>query len=178
MPDVLTRVSEFIQPIIVYIQKIIARGLAYESNGSVCANIFARSPCVCSSKPCLLQLFLHQRLQQDALLRQVLPLLRGQRGTRHTPASQPTISYMFHLTSPQALLEDGEGALSEGSEKRDKSDFALWKVPPPQALMFNPRTLMLFGRRARPGSPSGTAPGAKAGPAGTSSAGRARSSFR
>jgi hypothetical protein len=36
MPDVLTRVSEFIQPIIVYIQKIIARGLAYESNGSVC----------------------------------------------------------------------------------------------------------------------------------------------
>jgi hypothetical protein len=35
MPDVLTRVSEFIQPIIVYIQKIIARGLAYESNGSV-----------------------------------------------------------------------------------------------------------------------------------------------
>ena len=37
MPDVLTRVSEFIQPIIVYIQRIIARGLAYESNGSVCA---------------------------------------------------------------------------------------------------------------------------------------------
>ena len=36
MPDVLTRVSEFIQPIIVYIQKIVARGLAYESNGSVC----------------------------------------------------------------------------------------------------------------------------------------------
>ena len=87
MPDVLTRVSEFIQPIIVYIQKIIARGLAYESNGSVCANIFACSPCVCSSKPCLLQLFLHERLQQDALLRKVLPLLRGQRGTCHTPAA-------------------------------------------------------------------------------------------
>jgi cysteinyl-tRNA synthetase len=47
MPDVLTRVSEFIQPIIVYIQKIIARGLAYESNGSVCANIFACGPCIC-----------------------------------------------------------------------------------------------------------------------------------
>jgi hypothetical protein len=78
MPDVLTRVSEFIQPIIVYIQKIIARGLAYESNGSVCANILACGPCICCSKPCLLQLLLHQRLQQDALLRQVLPLLRGQ----------------------------------------------------------------------------------------------------
>uniref|UniRef100_A0A182R5E9 Cysteine--tRNA ligase, cytoplasmic n=1 Tax=Anopheles funestus TaxID=62324 RepID=A0A182R5E9_ANOFN len=34
-PDVLTRVSEYVPQIIVYIEKIIANGLAYEANGSV-----------------------------------------------------------------------------------------------------------------------------------------------
>lgn len=35
LPDVITRVSEFVPEIIAYIEKIIANGYAYESNGSV-----------------------------------------------------------------------------------------------------------------------------------------------
>lgn len=38
-PTVLTRVSEYIPEIIAYIEKIIANGLAYESNGSVYFNV-------------------------------------------------------------------------------------------------------------------------------------------
>lgn len=34
-PNVLTRVSEYVPEIVAYIEKIIANGLAYESNGSV-----------------------------------------------------------------------------------------------------------------------------------------------
>lgn len=34
-PDVLTRVSEYVPQIVTFIEKIIANGLAYESNGSV-----------------------------------------------------------------------------------------------------------------------------------------------
>jgi hypothetical protein len=77
----------------------------------------------------LSQLFLHQRLQQNPLLRQVLPLFRWQRGD---PSTIPPPPPPPQLNTKQALLEDGEGALSEGSEKRDKSDFALWKVGQPQ----------------------------------------------
>ena len=35
MPDILTRVTEYIEPVIAYVQKIIDNGFAYESNGSV-----------------------------------------------------------------------------------------------------------------------------------------------
>lgn len=35
LPDVITRVSEFVPEIIRYIEKIIQNGYAYESNGSV-----------------------------------------------------------------------------------------------------------------------------------------------
>ena len=53
MPDVLTRVSEFIQPIIQYIQRIIERGLAYESNGSVyfCTKDFSKTHCYAKCSP-------------------------------------------------------------------------------------------------------------------------------
>ena len=34
-PDVLTRVSEYVPEIVDYVQQIIDKGLAYESNGSV-----------------------------------------------------------------------------------------------------------------------------------------------
>lgn len=35
MPDILTRVSEYVPQIVIFIEKIIANGLAYEANGSV-----------------------------------------------------------------------------------------------------------------------------------------------
>jgi hypothetical protein len=54
----------------------------------------------------------------------MLALLCRQRGALLRACRPPQLG----LTACQALLEDGEGALSEGSEKRDKSDFALWKV--------------------------------------------------
>jgi cysteinyl-tRNA synthetase len=35
LPDVITRVSEFVPEIVAFIEKIIANGYAYEANGSV-----------------------------------------------------------------------------------------------------------------------------------------------
>jgi cysteinyl-tRNA synthetase len=40
-PDVITRVSEYVDPVIKFIEKIIERGYAYESNGSVYFNTVA-----------------------------------------------------------------------------------------------------------------------------------------
>lgn len=39
LPDVITRVSEFVPEIVAYIAKIIENGYAYESNGSVYFNV-------------------------------------------------------------------------------------------------------------------------------------------
>ena len=39
LPDVITRVSEFMPEIIKFIEKVIANGYAYESNGSVYFNV-------------------------------------------------------------------------------------------------------------------------------------------
>lgn len=39
LPDVITRVSEFVPEIVEYIKKIIDNGYAYESNGSVYFNV-------------------------------------------------------------------------------------------------------------------------------------------
>jgi len=39
LPDVVTRVSEFVPEIIKFIEKIVANGYAYEANGSVYFNV-------------------------------------------------------------------------------------------------------------------------------------------
>lgn len=45
LPDIMTRVSEYVPEIIAYVQKLIDRGIAYESNGSVYFNTDAYSKC-------------------------------------------------------------------------------------------------------------------------------------
>ncbi len=39
LPDVITRVSEFVPEIVRFIEKIISNGYAYEANGSVYFNV-------------------------------------------------------------------------------------------------------------------------------------------
>lgn len=39
LPDVVTRVSEFVPEIVTFIEKIISNGYAYEANGSVYFNV-------------------------------------------------------------------------------------------------------------------------------------------
>uniref|UniRef100_K3WPZ4 cysteine--tRNA ligase n=1 Tax=Globisporangium ultimum (strain ATCC 200006 / CBS 805.95 / DAOM BR144) TaxID=431595 RepID=K3WPZ4_GLOUD len=87
-PAVLTRVSEYVDEIIEFIEGIIKNGYAYESNGSVYFDTVAFS----SSK--------------GKAYGKLLPENVGQ----------------------SELLAEGEGSLSAGkSDKRNASDFALWK---------------------------------------------------
>lgn len=89
-PTVLTRVTEYVEQIKTYIQGIIDKGFAYESNGSVYFDTIKFSA-----------------------------------------------NHDYAKLSPQSrgnleLAEEGEGALSSGgSEKRNPSDFALWKKSKP-----------------------------------------------
>uniref|UniRef100_T1E1M8 Cysteine--tRNA ligase, cytoplasmic n=1 Tax=Cupiennius salei TaxID=6928 RepID=T1E1M8_CUPSA len=100
-PDVVTRVSEYIEEIIQYIEKIIENGLAYESNGSVYFDTikFDESP-----------------------------------------------GHFYGKLVPEAFgdlkkLQEGEGDLSISSdrlkEKRNPSDFALWKTSKPGEPSWN-----------------------------------------
>ena len=50
MPDVLTRVVEFLPEIIAYVQRIVDNGMAYESNGSVYFDT-VKFRCVCVVTP-------------------------------------------------------------------------------------------------------------------------------
>lgn len=94
-PDVLTRVSEYIEHIIEYIKKIIENGYAYEANGSVYFD---------------------------------------------TIAFNESPGHFYAKLVPEAFgdlkkLQEGEGDLSISSdrlqEKRNPSDFALWKASKP-----------------------------------------------
>uniref|UniRef100_A0A7S2RQQ1 cysteine--tRNA ligase n=1 Tax=Mucochytrium quahogii TaxID=96639 RepID=A0A7S2RQQ1_9STRA len=87
-PDVLTRVTEYIPQIITFIQRIVDKGLAYESNGSVYLSLDA--------------------YKKEHNYRKLSP---------------------SNEASTEAELEESEGALGDtnASEKRNPSDFALWK---------------------------------------------------
>jgi cysteinyl-tRNA synthetase len=86
VPDLITRVSEYIPEIIEYINQLVAKGYAYESNGSVYFNTKEFESCG------------HQYGK----------LMPEQIGNSD-------------------LLAEGEGALSLNDDKRNPTDFVLWK---------------------------------------------------
>ena len=90
-PDALTRVSEYVPEIVQYVEKIVERGYAYVTNGSVYFDVAAFTT-------------------------------KGNFYGRLEPSS----------VSNMALVEEGEGALSlELGQKKNPSDFALWKASKP-----------------------------------------------
>ncbi|KAF8609049.1 putative cysteine-tRNA ligase [Ceratobasidium sp. AG-I] len=102
-PDTLTRVTEYVPEIVTFVERIIQRGWAYESGGSVYFDV--RSYDGAHSHP--------DSQAQDSEWEHVYAKL------------QP------HSKNNTALLEEGEGALSTSSEKRSAADFALWKRSKP-----------------------------------------------
>jgi cysteinyl-tRNA synthetase len=86
LPDVVTRVSEFIPEIVAYVQKLVDSGIAYEANGSV--------------------YFSTEEFEKQ--------------GHKYGKLMPETIGN-------SDLLDEGEGALSAGDEKRTATDFVLWK---------------------------------------------------
>ncbi|KAJ3297521.1 hypothetical protein HDU79_003028 [Rhizoclosmatium sp. JEL0117] len=87
-PDVLTRVSEYVPEIIIFVEQIIKNGYAYESEGSVYFNTF--------------------HFDKDP---------------NHFYAKLEPWS-----ASNMKLLQEGEGDLAAGGEKKNAADFALWKA--------------------------------------------------
>jgi cysteinyl-tRNA synthetase len=88
LPDVITRVTEYVPEVVAFIAKIIDNGYAYESNGSV--------------------YFAVDKFDND----------KDHTYAKLEPGNK----------NNQELLEEGEGALTEGNpDKRNNSDFALWK---------------------------------------------------
>lgn len=86
LPDILTRVSEYVPEIIEFIKVMEEKGIAYASNGSVYFDV--------------------QEFEKQG----------------HTYGK-----LMPEQIGNSALLEEGEGALSNSSEKRNPGDFVLWK---------------------------------------------------
>jgi cysteinyl-tRNA synthetase len=86
LPNIVTRVSEYVPEIVEYIQKLIEKGIAYESNGSVYFDTSAFEKC----GHCYGKLMPEQIGNSD-------------------------------------LLAEGEGALTANDDKRNATDFALWK---------------------------------------------------
>lgn len=96
-PDTLTRVTEYVPEIVSFVERIIQRGWAYESGGSVYFDVRSYDGAQSNGQA------------QDSEWEHVYAKL------------QP------HSKNNTALLEEGEGALSTSSEKRSAADFALWK---------------------------------------------------
>ncbi len=90
MPSVLTRVSEYIPEIIQFVEELVKKGVAYESNGSVYFDVsqFRKTHAYCKLRP--------------------------------------------ECAANTDLAEEGEGALgSNTGDKKNQSDFALWKKSKP-----------------------------------------------
>jgi len=86
LPDITTRVSEYIPEIISYIEKLIANGVAYASNGSVYFSV-----------------------------------------ADFEKAGHKYGKLMPEQIGNTILLAEGEGALTDCTEKRATQDFVLWK---------------------------------------------------
>ena len=107
-PDAVTRVTEYIPDIIAFVQRIIDRGIAYHSNGSVYFSVHSFQAST-SPPP----------------------------ATATDPSPAP-IPHSYGKLSPASvgnasLAAEGEGQLSASStgDKRHPSDFALWKSSKP-----------------------------------------------
>lgn len=86
LPDIITRVSEYIPEIVDYINKLIEKGVAYASSGSVYFNTSAFEA-------------------KGQIYGKLVPEQKGN----------------------SDLLAEGEGALNANDDKRNPSDFVLWK---------------------------------------------------
>ena len=86
LPDITTRVSEYVPEIIAYIETLIAKSVAYESNGSVYFSV-----------------------------------------TDFEKAGHKYGKLVPEQIGNEKLLAEGEGALTNASEKRAPQDFVLWK---------------------------------------------------
>ncbi|GAA94252.1 uncharacterized protein L969DRAFT_97424 [Mixia osmundae IAM 14324] len=110
-PTTLTRVSEFVEEIVDYVQQIIDRGFAYAAGGSVYFDTvgFDGAPCNCNdladAKPKKMN-GTHTEEQWNHSYAKLSPWSRGN----------------------AKLLADGEGSLTGSAGKRAASDFALWKA--------------------------------------------------
>eukprot|EP00958_Prasinococcus_capsulatus_P017518 scaffold1977_cov269-Prasinococcus_capsulatus_cf.AAC.1 len=107
-PDALTRVTEYVPQVVAFVERLVARGLAYEARGSVYFDTAAFAAAG------------HE-------YRKNVPARGPAAGAgAGAPSSAPS------STAQQAQLAEGEGALGVGlgafaGEKRCPQDFALWK---------------------------------------------------
>eukprot|EP01006_Ploeotia_vitrea_P032592 TRINITY_DN64783_c1_g2_i1.p1 TRINITY_DN64783_c1_g2~~TRINITY_DN64783_c1_g2_i1.p1 ORF type:complete len:689 (+),score=2.70 TRINITY_DN64783_c1_g2_i1:63-2129(+) len=85
-PDIVTRVSEYVPEVIIYIERLIEKRFAYPSNGSVYFNTVA-----------------------------------------FTAAGHTYGKLMPEQIGNSELLAEGEGSLAINDDKKDPSDFVLWK---------------------------------------------------
>ena len=90
-PDILTRVSEYVPEIVAFIQVLIDKKYAYESNGSV--------------------YFETARF--------------------HSASNHVYAKLLPEATQSQERLQEGEGELTIGDEKKTSQDFVLWKASKP-----------------------------------------------
>lgn len=86
LPDITTRVSEYVPEIISYIETLISKGVAYESNGSVYFSV-----------------------------------------SDFEKAGHKYGKLMPEQIGNEKLLAEGEGSLTNSTEKRAAADFVLWK---------------------------------------------------